>query len=141
MKCAILNNLGRDKESLACFEQLVTISPDETRFKANIVEALLKSKKYDESERLAKQVRNETDGKNYEEVMRLFIIRSLFFRNLENEAKNASQDLINYYRSSSIDYKIDWDFHGLKDMIHHSTLNENQKELLLSIIYLFETEK
>ena len=140
VKGAILNNLGRYEESVALFKHIAEIVPNDTTFKVNLVEALLNAKRYDQSEMLAKEIWDEPEGKKYEVVMRFFTICSLYLRDMKNEAKKASLNLLKYYESMPVDYKVDWDFGGLKNMIYHSTVTPSQKEELLSMIELFETK-
>jgi tetratricopeptide (TPR) repeat protein len=141
-KGTALDELGKYNEAIACYDKAIEINPDSLDIKANLAEALLISKDYSKSERLAKEVIDKTDDKILVYIMRLLIVCSLYVRGSMDEGRKETLDLLNYFESIPIDSEYDWSFDNLKEMINYdSRLSKDEKEILSLLISLPKTKE
>jgi tetratricopeptide (TPR) repeat protein len=140
-KGTALTHLEKYNEGIASYDKAIEINPDSLDTKASLAEALLISKDYSKSERLAKEVIDRTDDKILVYVMHLLIVCSLYMRGSMSEGGKETLDLLNYFESVPTDSEYDWSFDDLKEMINYdSRLSKDEKEIISLLILLPETK-
>ena len=120
-------------------EKALELEPDSMYFRASLAEALLLLKEYDESEKLASEVLENTLDEDYRYGMRLILVVSAYLRNSLTEGMEAALDLIKYYKSVSSKHEFSWTTNALKKTINESSLDPELKEVLLKLTSLHET--
>jgi hypothetical protein len=98
-----------------------------------VLETLLLSGKYAESESVAKKARDMTNDQSYKVISDYLIVCSLYLRGLTDAGRQAALELLNYCESNIIDHDSNWSFEELRKTIYRSSLVEGSKTILISL--------
>jgi len=137
-KGLVLHNMKirRYEDAVSCYQKSLAIYPQSYAVRACLAEALLLSNRFEESEKTAGELLQQTDNEGYEFVLSLLLICIYFLRGEKTKARTESHDLLKYYESLPIGYEIDWIFTGLLEKIKISKLDQNVKMILQGLVDL-----
>ena len=122
------------------FSHAMLIDPNSILAQINLSEVLLILDRYDESEKIAKSVR-DSGNENYGFVARLLLTCSLYLHIHYEKAGSATLDTLRYYESLPSKYEIKWNFNTLRQKIEKESKNIQVREILLALISLQDLVK
>jgi tetratricopeptide (TPR) repeat protein len=121
--------------------RILEISPNNILAKANMAEALIKLRRYDEARDICNEILEKMDDKEKKCIMIFLLLVSYQMKNDDNKSAITFNDFLDYYNSfpdAIIIKKDTWVFDGIKKFIDDNCIDLRMKFLLLTLIDLLQ---
>ncbi len=125
-------------DAVNCYEKALQINAEDINLKANLTEAYLCLGNFEKSLILAQELLVKDENPAHQLSMQFFIICNLLFLNRIQDAISQLNKFQDIMRTLPKDIKNTWGYSGTKHFIRTSTLNEEYKKIIFSVIETLE---